>query len=170
MESSVEDDMTSRYKRSDSNSSGTVESNIIWRNYYKANPDREHFMLGYRYAYNPDKRHYFSTNQTPGGQDARTVQRTDGGVNEHSLTSSILIALARRHMLRLEAKGIIRLGRTSSVYSQDNSEDAEDKMRYNQNIEQLSAYYSGGAKKLYWGAGFSRAKPDEDDPPRGSRT
>lgn len=98
MESSVEDDMTSRYKRSDSNSSGTVESNIIWRNYYKANPDREHFMLGYRYAYNPDKRHYFSTNQTPGGQDARTVQRTDGGVNEHSLTSSILIALARRHM------------------------------------------------------------------------
>lgn len=155
MESSVEDDMTSRYKRSDSNSSGTVESNIIWRNYYKANPDREHFMLGYRYAYNPDKRHYFSTNQTPGGQDARTVQRTDGGVNEHSLTSSILIALARHHMLRLEAKGIIRLGRTSSVYSQDNSKDAEDKMHYNQNIEQLSAYYSGGAKKLYWGAGFS---------------
>lgn len=147
------DALAQTYKRHDSNSSGTIEGNVIWRNYYKSNINREHFMLGYRYAYNPDHRYYYSTENGQNTTMEESSQRTKGGMHEHSITSAINLWLSPRHRLYVAAKGILRLGNTESIYSSGNIEDSNERMDYKQGIGQLSLYYSGSGGKFYWGGG-----------------
>lgn len=141
------------YKLHNSTNSGSVESNVIWRNYFRSNPNRERLMIGYRYTYNPDKNHYYSTITRADGNITKNVQRTDGGMSEHSLTSSLKIMLAKKHSLSLSAKGILRFGRTDAERSGDNVDMNDERMRYDMTIGKFTAYYYGSGGKFYWGGG-----------------
>lgn len=43
------------------NTAGTFESNVLYRNMYKKDKSKEHWMAGYRYTYNPDIRYFNQT-------------------------------------------------------------------------------------------------------------
>lgn len=143
--------LSKEYSLRNKNTSGTIESNIIWRNYSRLSPDKMRFMLGYRYTYNPDRRHYYTTSYDAEQGESQTNQCTDGGMSEHTLTSAYLIKLTKNHNIRVKAKGILRLGRTNSTYNYADEENAIDRMRYNMGIYNVSANYQGYSGKFYWG-------------------
>lgn len=147
----IADIFSKEYNLRNKNTSGTIESNIIWRNYSHFNPEIMRFMLGYRYTYNPDIRHYYTTYYDADLGESHTYQRTDGGMSEHSLTSAYLIKLAKRQSIRLKAKGILRLGRTNSTYDSANEKPNKDRMHYDMEIYNASASYQGNSGKFYWG-------------------
>jgi len=85
---------------------GTLETNIIYRNYFRHNSNREHFMVGYRYTYNPDKRNYTIANSSKNSNSL--TQKTDGGVNEHTLNLLTIVPVSYQHQLSLGARTIYR--------------------------------------------------------------
>jgi outer membrane receptor protein involved in Fe transport len=116
---------------------GTIETNVLYRNFFKKRPSLEHFSLGYRYTHNPDKHHFtntiFSDNDT-----TINTQQTDGSMNEHTIRGSMYQPLAKNHSLRIIANQVFRDG---CVESSDDKNIA-----YNQSVSQLTAYYSGRAR------------------------
>lgn len=121
---------------------GTVEANVVYRNYSPDNKNTERFTLGYHFTYNPDKRH--TTKYYSGDEDMETRQNTDGGMTEHSALASWLLLVAPSHSIRLSAKNLYHLGNTNST---DITSVADDincySMRYYNNIAEISASYSG---------------------------
>lgn len=125
--------------------SGTIEGNVVYRNYYRKHANLQRFMLGYRYTYNPDKRHYISTAfDEYGSMASRIRQNTDGGMNEHTILGSWLLPIAgAKHKIRFSLRDVMRLGKTESFYSTDGTSFTDDNMEYDQNILHFSAAASG---------------------------
>jgi outer membrane receptor protein involved in Fe transport len=113
---------------------GTIETNVLYRNYFKNRPNIEHFSLGYRYTHNPDKHHFINTIYSDNDTTVNT-QQTDGSMNEHTIRGAMYQPLAKYHSLRIIAKQVFRDGCVES--SDDNN------IAYNQSVSRLTAYYSG---------------------------
>lgn len=134
------------------NWSGTVEANVIYRNYFRHNPSLQRFVLGYRYTYNPDKRH-FKTEYAQGEDTESGLQETDGGMNEHTLLADWCVPLRRYGQLHFAAKGILRNGHSASTYLQGaETLAADDDMAYRQNVFQGYVAWQGAIKALSWSA------------------
>lgn len=116
---------------------GTLEANMIYRNYFKRNSNQEHFSIGYRYAYNPDKRNYI---QTSSGSLNPMTQKTAGGINEHTLNLLAIVPVSRWHQFSFGARTIYRKG---EVNSSDNSG-----LSYSQSITYPYINYTGHLKWL----------------------
>lgn len=114
---------------------GTLEANMIYRNFFKHNSNQEHFSIGYRYAYNPDKRNYI---QTSSGCLNPMTQKTAGGINEHTLNLLTIVPVSRRHQFSFGARTIYRKG---EVNSSDNSG-----LSYSQSITYPYINYTGHLK------------------------
>ena len=112
---------------------GVWETNLIYRNYFRHDSKREHFMVGYRYAYNPDKRNYTLTDGA--NQSDALVQKTNGGVNEHTINLQAVVPVASRHQLSLGARTIYR---KADTHSTDNSD-----LSYSQSISYPYLNYTG---------------------------
>lgn len=98
-----------------SSTKGTLETNIIYRNYFRHNSKREHFMVGYRYAYNPDKRNYTMMDSSTGS--SILTQKTNGGVNEHTINLLATVPVSHQHQLSFGARTIYRKADTNSTDS-----------------------------------------------------
>ena len=114
---------------------GTLEANIIYRNFFKHNSNQEHFSIGYRYAYNPDKRNYI---QTSSGCLNPMTQKTAGGINEHTLNLLTIVPVSRWHQFSFGTRTIYRKG---EVNSSDNSG-----LSYSQSITYPYINYAGHLK------------------------
>ena len=79
----------SAYNSENKNIAGTAEANVIYRNLFRNTGD-EHWVIGYRYTYNPDVRHYYQTNSNLLGNERRTKRKTNGGLHKHSLSVDLL--------------------------------------------------------------------------------
>jgi hypothetical protein len=95
---------------------GTIEANVIYRNYFRNRPNKEHFMIGYRYTHNPDKRKNAISNTSD--SYIPMTQHTSGGVNEHTLNASMNVLFAGRQQINLGARTIYR---NANITSTDNS-------------------------------------------------
>lgn len=95
---------------------GTLEANVIYRNYFRHNSKQEHFMVGYRYAYNPDKRNCTITDSS--NSSNLLTQKTNGGVNEHTINLLTTVPILHQHQLSFGARTIYRKANISST---DNS-------------------------------------------------
>lgn len=118
---------------------GTVETNAIYRNYYRRHPSVERFSLGYAFTYNPDRRHFTNTYRVASG-DSIDRERTDGALREHTLNFSYFLPLSRNHSLRWTARQVFRNGSTSST-------DLNN-IDYTQNITLGTLDYSGSLSPL----------------------
>lgn len=116
---------------------GTLEANVIYRNYFKRNNNQEHFSIGYRYAYNPDKRNYI---QTISDFLDPITQNTEGGINEHTLNLLTIVPISHEHQFSFGARTIYRKG---EVNSSDNS-----RLSYSQSITYPYINYTGHFKWL----------------------
>ena len=114
---------------------GTLEANIIYRNFFNHNSNQEHFSIGYRYAYNPDKRNYI---QTSSGCLNPMTQKTAGGINEHTLNLLTIVPVSRWHQFSFGTRTIYRKG---EVNSSDNSG-----LSYSQSITYPYINYAGHLK------------------------
>lgn len=115
---------------------GTVEANVIYRNFYRHDNARERFMVGYRYAYNPDKRHYTITDLS--GETAPLSQKTSGGINEHTLNMQATMPLSSQHQLSVGARTIYRKADVNSTEDPD--------LSYKQSITYPYVSYLGALK------------------------
>lgn len=77
--------LQSTFDTENKNTTGTAEANVIYRNLFRNTGD-EHWVVGYRYTYNPDVRHYYQTYSNLLGNERRTRRKTNGGLHEHSLS------------------------------------------------------------------------------------
>lgn len=135
-------DSKSRY------TTGTVESNLIFRNYFRDNPDAERFSAGCRFTYNPDRRHVTQRRHSDGGTPGIFIQHTDGGMTEHTLQASYLQRISPMHSVRLTASDVYRRGRTNSAYEGDDDAPLPDyAMRYYDNIAAFDATYAGWIRR-----------------------
>lgn len=73
-------------------------------------------MVGYRYAYNPDKRNYTITDSSD--NPSPLTQKTNGGVNEHTVNLLATMPISHEHQLSLGARTIYR---KADINSTDNS-------------------------------------------------
>lgn len=94
---------------------GTLETNIIYRNYFRHNRSQEHFMAGYRYTYNPDKRNYLLTDSD--NSVSPLIQKTNGGINEHTLNLLFIMPFSDKHQLSIGARSIFRKADVNSTDS-----------------------------------------------------
>lgn len=124
---------------------GTLETNLIYRNYFKHNSKKEHFMVGYRYTYNPDKRNF--TLSQPVNNSSTYTQKTNGGLNEHTLDAKLIIPFSRNHQLSIDARTIYR---DAELNSTDNSG-----LSYTQSITYPNLYYIGTFKWFKASLNFS---------------
>ena len=108
-------DIDNRFSQSDL-TKGTFEANLIYRNYFARNSKKEHFMVGYRYTYNPDKKNYTLDNPS---NDNTISQKTNGGLNDHTLNFQLVIPLLRRHQMTIGARSIYR---DANIKSTDKSD------------------------------------------------
>ncbi|MDR0983067.1 MAG: TonB-dependent receptor [Culturomica sp.] len=106
-------------------SSGTSEYNVFYQNLYKKDKS-ERFSLGYRYAYNPDKRN----NEVTGNEYLGTFvdwdvnakeythykNETNGGLNEHTIQSDYRLPLGKRQTFRFGGKYILRNSKAVPKY------------------------------------------------------
>lgn len=130
--------------------SGTVESNLIYRNYFNTKLDYERLMAGYHFTYNPDKRHLTQDRQAGDVSFPQYIQSSDGGMAEHSALISYLIILPSSHSLRLTANELFRHGSTDSEYfSGGEPLDSQYKMRYDNSISSIKVSYGGWIGKIY---------------------
>lgn len=119
-----------------STTKGTLEANIIYRNYFRKNNRQEHFMLGYRYAYNPDKRNYTITDLSDPSNFLK--QKTNGGINEHTINLHTIVPILHQHQLLFGARTIYR---KADINSTNNSG-----LSYSQNITYPYLNYTGQFK------------------------
>lgn len=114
-----ENSRTSMFENRNHNTSGTIETNLIYRNYYRHLPQQERLTLGYRYTYNPDRRHYSQwwTDDESTRQENHT--RTDGGLHEHTANVTYAPIIWEQCKTVVGAKAIWRLGNTTATNHSD---------------------------------------------------
>jgi outer membrane receptor protein involved in Fe transport len=128
---------------------GTSEANLIYRNYFREDKNTERFLAGYRFTYNPDKRHITQSRYTAESAMPDYFQNTDGGMTEHSAVVSYLWRISSPHNVRFTANNTFRRGNTNSACFYDGSYVTSfDSMKYRNNIADIKASYSGRIGKV----------------------
>lgn len=132
---------------------GAIEANIIYRNLFKKDR-KEHFLFGYRYTYNPDKRYNVFE------QEVKTRRKTDGGMHEHTIETDYVIPFNKYCALKIGGKEIVRLSSTNPTYEEWNNTskiwqhldtkivDAYGALDLTQSITSAYASYTYRRKKL----------------------
>ncbi len=137
----------SEFENRNHNTSGTIESNVIYRNYYRHAPQQEKLTLGYRYTYNPDHRNFSQVWQ----DDASTLQdhniKTDGGLHEHIANAAYSVLMGKSHKGTFGAKAIWRNGNTTSTDHSD--------MSYHQELLYPYIKFTGNVAKFYYSLNLS---------------
>ena len=132
------------------NTAGTFESNVLYRKMFLKDKSREHWMVGYRYTYNPDIRYFNQTSIENTNKELKSRNKTHGGLNEHSLTANLTLIDNDARFLQIGGKQIFRKGTIDTemlILNQDNewvSESGEsssmNQISYRQNV--FAAYSS----------------------------
>ena len=131
--------------------SGTVEANLIFRNYSKINRNTERFTAGYHFTKNPDVRHLQQLYYENDIMTGRTYQLTDGGMNEHTGLVSYYWKIHPRHSIRITLKDIYRKGTTKSEALSVGTDFSS--MDYHNNIVEATASYSTSFKRMVFNIG-----------------
>ena len=142
----------SAYNSENKNIAGTAEANVIYRNLFRNTGD-EHWVIGYRYTYNPDVRHYYQTNSNLLGNECRTKRKTNGGLHEHSLSVDLNLLNNDNTTLLVGGKQTLRNGNIQSSHRLLNDgewiDDAaeslqQQQLKYSQNVSAAYASISLG--------------------------
>ena len=105
--------LQSTFDTENKNTAGTAEANVIYRNLFRNTGD-EHWVVGYRYTYNPDVRHYYQTYNDLLGNERRTRRKTNGGLHEHSLSVDFNLLNNDNTTLLVGGKQTLRNGNIQS--------------------------------------------------------
>lgn len=105
--------LQSTFDTENKNTTGTAEANIIYRNLFRNTGD-ESWVVGYRYTYNPDIRHYYQTYSNLLGNERRTRRKTNGGLHEHSLSVDFNLLNNDNTTLLVGGKQTLRNGNIQS--------------------------------------------------------
>ena len=105
--------LQSTFDTENKNTTGTAEANVIYRNLFRNTGD-ERWVVGYRYTYNPDVRHYYQTNTHLLGNERRTKRKTNGGLHEHSLSVDFNLVNNDNTTLLVGGKQTLRNGNIQS--------------------------------------------------------
>ena len=147
--------LKSSYLNDNINWQGTAETNIIYRHFFSKDKESENFSIGYRYTYNPDIRNFhqsFSDNDSI-NNDTKYTRKTNGGINEHSLTIDICPFLSKSDEFHIGGKQVFRIGNThftanDLASNKEVSNEDKYKMNYSQNISALYTSYIHETGKL----------------------
>ena len=144
--------LLSTFDTENKNTAGTAEANVIYRNLFRNTGD-EHWVIGYRYTYNPDVRHYYQTNSNLLGNERRTKCKTNGGLHEHSLSVDLNLLNNDNTTLLVGGKQILRNGNIQSSHRllkdgewiDDAAESLQQQqLKYSQNVSAAYASISLG--------------------------
>ena len=105
--------LQSTFDTENKNTTGTAEANVIYRNLFRKTGD-ERWVVGYRYTYNPDVRHYYQTYSNLLGNERRTRRKTNGGLHEHSLSVDFNLVNNDNTTLLVGGKQTLRNGNIQS--------------------------------------------------------
>ena len=105
--------LQSTFDTENKNTTGTAEANIIYRNLFRNTGD-ERWVVGYRYTYNPDVRHYYQTYSNLLNNERRTRRKTNGGLHEHSLSVDFNLLNNDNTTLLVGGKQTLRNGNIQS--------------------------------------------------------
>ena len=105
--------LQSTFDTENKNTTGTAEANVIYRNLFRNTGD-ERWVVGYRYTYNPDVRHYYQTYSNLLGNEHRTRRKTNGGLHEHSLSVDFNLVNNDNTTLLVGGKQTLRNGNIQS--------------------------------------------------------
>ncbi len=105
--------LQSTFDTENKNTTGTAEANVIYRNLFRNTGD-EHWVVGYRYTYNPDVRHYYQTYSNLLGNERKTRRKTNGGLHEHSLSVDFNLVNNDNTTLLVGGKQTLRNGNIQS--------------------------------------------------------
>ena len=144
--------LLSTFDTENKNTAGTAEANVIYRNLFRNTGD-EHWVIGYRYTYNPDVRHYYQTNSNLLGNERRTRRKTNGGLHEHSLSVDLNLLNNDNATLLIGGKQTLRNGDIQSSHRMlkdgewvdDVAESLQQQhLKYTQNVSAAYASISLG--------------------------
>ena len=144
--------LLSTFDTENKNTAGTAEANVIYRNLFRNTGD-EHWVIGYRYTYNPDVRHYYQTNSNLLGNERRTKRKTNGGLHEHSLSVDFNLVNNDNTTLLVGGKQTLRNGKIQSSnkllkdgeWVDDAAESLQQQqLKYSQNVSAAYASISLG--------------------------
>ena len=144
--------LQSTFDTENKNTTGTAEANIIYRNLFRNTGD-ERWVVGYRYTYNPDVRHYYQTYSNLLGNEHRTRRKTNGGLHEHSLSVDFNLVNNDNTTLLVGGKQTLRNGNIQSSnkllkdgeWVDDAAENLQQqRLKYTQNVSAAYASISLG--------------------------
>ena len=144
--------LQSTFDTENKNTTGTAEANIIYRNLFRNTGD-ERWVVGYRYTYNPDVRHYYQTYSNLLGNERRTRRKTNGGLHEHSLSVDFNLLNNDNTTLLVGGKQTLRNGNIQSSnkllkdgeWVDDAAENLQQQqLKYTQNVSAAYASISLG--------------------------
>lgn len=144
--------LQSSFDTENKNTTGTAETNVIYRNLFRNTGD-ERWVVGYRYTYNPDIRHYYQTYSNLLGNERRTRRKTNGGLHEHSLSVDFNLLNNDNTTLLVGGKQTLRNGiiQSSNKLLKDGEwvDDAaenlqQQQLKYTQNVSAAYASISLG--------------------------
>ena len=144
--------LQSTFDTENKNTTGTAETNVIYR-YLFRNTGDERWVVGYRYTYNPDIRHYYQTYSNLLGNERRTRRKTNGGLHEHSLSVDFNLLNNDNTTLLVGGKQTLRNGiiQSSKKLLKDGEwvDDAaenlqQQQLKYTQNVSAAYASISLG--------------------------
>ena len=144
--------LQSTFDTENKNTTGTAEANVIYRNLFRNTGD-EHWVIGYRYTYNPDVRHYYQTYSNLLGNERRTRRKTNGGLHEHSLSVDFDLLNNDNTTLLVGGKQTLRNGNIQSSnkllkdgeWVDDAAENLQQQqLKYTQNVSAAYASISLG--------------------------
>jgi Outer membrane receptor for ferrienterochelin and colicins len=148
--------------------SGACEFNFIYQNLYKKNKS-ERLTLGYRYAYNPDKRNTevieyeypekFIDWENGSRELAHQKNETNGGLHEHTIQFDYRLPLNKGHILRFGGKDVLRKAEAIPNYwiwddvsdSWVNNTNSADIGKMNQMQNIISSYLTYNYRKGNFG-------------------
>ena len=144
--------LQSTFDTENKNTTGTAEANIIYRNLFRNTGD-ERWVVGYRYTYNPDIRHYYQTYSNLLNNERRTRRKTNGGLHEHSLSVDFNLVNNDNTTLLVGGKQTLRNGNIQSSnrllkdgeWVDDAAENLQQQqLKYAQNVSAAYASISLG--------------------------
>lgn len=144
--------LQSTFDTENKNTTGTAEANVIYRNLFRNTGD-ERWVVGYRYTYNPDVRHYYQTYSNLLGNERRTRRKTNGGLHEHSLSVDFNLLNNDNTTLLVGGKQTLRNGNIQSSnkllkdgeWIDDAAENLQQQqLKYTQNVSAAYASISLG--------------------------
>lgn len=148
--------LQSTFDTENKNTTGTAEANVIYRNLFRKTGD-EHWVVGYRYTYNPDVRHYYQTYSYLLGNERRTRRKTNGGLHEHSFSVDLNLLNNDNTTLLIGGKQTLRNGDIQSSHRMlkdgewvdDVAESLQQQhLKYTQNVSAAYASISLGVGNL----------------------